>query len=163
MKKIIMIILAAILACVVLSSCNTAESEDAEYFGFKTSEFTIVDEEDTHGGFHGDGSYYLILDCSEKAEEAGEIIEDWKPLPLTENLQLIMYGGVKDGENYGYNLAEISKWPVINNGVYKFVDRHHEAVEETDDADLFDRYSFNFSIAVYDLDTNTLYYFELDT
>ena len=161
--RYVKLIMVAIIACIVFSSCSAVGSGQSEYFGFKTSVFTVIDENDTHGGFHGDGSYYLILDCSEKREQAMELIKDWTPLPLTENLQLIMYGGKKDGVNYGYNLAERAHWPIINNGVYKFVDRHSEAVDKSDDTELFNRYSFNFSIAAYDLDTNTLYYFEFDT
>jgi len=161
--RYIKIIIATVIACFILSSCNTVGSGQREYFGFKTSVFPVVDENDTHGGFHGDGSYYLILDCSEKNEQAKELVKDWKELPLTENLQLAMHGGSKDGVSYGYGFAEEAHWPTINHGVYKFVDRHSEAVDKSDDTNLFSRYSFNFSIAVYDLDTNTLYYFELDT
>ena len=105
----------------------------------------------------------LIISVSEKREEATELIRDWTPLPLSENLQLMMYGGEKDGVNYGYNLAEEAHWPVINNGVYKFVDRQIRVGDQSDDSYLLDRYSFNFSVAVYDLDTDTLYYFEYDT
>ena len=161
--RYVKLIMVAIIVCIVFSSCSTVGSGQSEYFGFKTSVFTVIDENDTHGGFHGDGSYYLILDCSEKRDQAMELIKDWTPLPLTENMQLIMYGGEKDRVNYGYNLAERAHWPIINNGVYKFVDRHSEAVDKSDDTELFNRYSFNFSIAAYDLDTNTLYYFEFDT
>lgn len=161
--RYVKLIMVAIIVCIVFSSCSTVGSGQSEYFGFKTSVFTVIDENDTHGGFHGDGSYYLILDCSEKREQAMELIKDWTLLSLTENLQLIMYGGEKDGVNYVYNLAEEAHWPIINNGVYKFVDRHSEAVDKSDDTELFNRYSFNFSIAAYDLDTNTLYYFEFDT
>ena len=74
-----------------------------------------------------------------------------------------MYGGEKNGVSYAYDLAEEAHWPIINNGVYKFVDRHSEAVDKSDDASLFERHSYNFSIAAYDLDTNILYYFEFDT
>lgn len=42
----------------------------AEHFGFQKNEFTIVEESDIHGGFHGDGSYSLILDCSTNKEKA---------------------------------------------------------------------------------------------
>ena len=161
--RYVKLIMVAIIVCIVFSSCSAVGSGQSEYFGFETSVFTVIDENDTHGGFHGDGSYYLILDCSEKREQAMELIKDWTPLPLTENLQLIMYGGKKDGVNYVYNLAEEAHWPIINNGVYKFVDRHSEAVDKSDDTELFNRHSFNFSIAAYDLDTNTLYYFEFDT
>ena len=161
--KFAKIIIVTIIVCLFLTSCNTIGSGQTTYFGFKTSVFTVVDEEDTHGGFHGEGSYYLILDCSEETEQATELINDWVPLPLAENLQLIMYGGTKNGVSYAYNLAEEAHWPTINNGVYKFVDRHSEAVDKSDATNLFNRYSYNFSIAVYDLDTNTLYYFEFDT
>ena len=161
--KFTKIIIVTIVFCLFLTSCNAVDSGQTDYFGFKTSVFTVVDEKDTHGGFHGDGSYYLILDCSEETEQAAELVNDWTPLPLTENLQLIMYGGTKNGVSYGYNLAEEAHWPTISNGVYKFVDRHSEAVDKSDDTNLFNRYSYNFSVAVYDLDTNTLYYFEFDT
>ena len=156
-------IVATMIVCIVFSFCSMVGSGPAKYFGFKTNTFTVIDEKDTHGGFHGDGSYYLILDCSEKREQATELTKDWTPLPLTENLQLIMYGGERNGVNYGNNLAGEAGWPIINNGVYKFVDRHSEAVDKSDDTNLFNRHSYNFSVAVYDLDTNTLYYFELDT
>ena len=50
----------------------------------------------------------------------------------------------------------------INNIDIHF-NRHPDAIDASDDTDLFDRYSYNFSIAVYDLDTDMLYYFEFDT
>ena len=156
--RYVKLIIVTIIVCVVFSSCSTVG-----YFGFRTSAFTVIEEKDTHGGFLGDGTYYLILDCSERKEQATELIKDWKPLPLTENLQLIMYGGEKNGVGYAYDLAEEAHWPIINNGVYKFVDRHSEAVDKSDDTNLFNRYSYNFTIAVYDFDTDKLYYFEFDT
>lgn len=159
--KMITVILAI---CLLFSACNLSESQQTNYFGFETSDFTVVEERDTHDGFLGDGSYYLILDCSQNASRAHEVITGWKELPLTDNLNLIMYGGVRNGVIYGYDLAKEAHWPAtIRNGVYKFVDRHSESVNEEDDTNLLDRYSFNFSIAVYDLDTDTLYYFEMDT
>ena len=165
--KFAKIIIVTIIACLFLTSCNTVGNGQTDYFGFKTSEFTVVDEKDTHGGFHGDGDYYLILDCSEKTEQAAERIKDWSPLPLTENLQRVMdmtCSGVDgDGVYYSKTLAEMAHWPIIENGVYKFIDRHSEAIDKSDDTNLFNRYSYNFSVAVYDLDTNTLYYFEFDT
>jgi hypothetical protein len=59
--------------------------------------------------------------------------------------------------------SKVEETLALNNGVYKFVDRHSEAVDKSDDASLFERHSYNFSIAAYDLDTNILYYFEFDT
>ena len=131
--------------------------------GFSKSEYTIVEEEDTHGGFLGDGYYYLILDCSANAAKARSIVEDWTPLPLSLNLELIMYGGDIGGVSYDYHLAEEAHWPRVEHGVYKFYDRSDEAADRSDDSELFRRFSFNFSIAMYDLDNDMLYYCRLDT
>ena len=161
MKRII--IFCVIFLCVALSSCGLTEDALSKHFDFKTSDFTILEEKDTHGGFHGDGSYYLILDCSQNADKARSIVENWTTLPLSENLHVVMYGGEKNGINYGYNFAEDAHWSTIENGVYKFVDRHSESKNNSDDSEILDRYSFNFSIAVYDLDSDILYYFEMDT
>ena len=161
--RYVKIIIVVIVGCLFFASFRMVVIGQYKYFGFKASAFTIIDEYDTHGGFHGDGTYYLVLDCSENTAQAMELNKEWKPLPFTENLQIIMYGGEKNGVSYGYNLAEEAHWPVIHNGVYKFVDRHSEAIDKADDTNLFNRHSFNFSIAVYDLDTDTLYYFEFDT
>lgn len=126
-----------------------------DYFGFSKRDFTVIEEADTHGGFHGDGSYYLILDCSENREKALNNINDWNELPLSENLNSIMYEG---------GLAEEVNIPKkVENGYYRFYDRHSESADSSDDSELFDRASFNFSLAVYDSDTDMMYYFEYDT
>lgn len=161
MKRILAVVYAFVLLA-ALSSCLTSLQSDS-YFGFSKQRFTVVEEKDTHGGFVGDGSYYLILDCSDNTEDALSIVADWNELPLSENLNLIMYGGEKDGKTYGYDLSEEAHMPVIENGYYYFEDRHSEAKDVSDDSELFSRASYNFSLAVYDSDTNRLYYFEFDT
>lgn len=161
MKRILAVVYAFVLLA-ALSSCLTSLQSDS-YFGFSKQRFTVVEEMDTHGGFVGDGSYYLILDCSDNTEDALSIVADWNELPLSENLNLIMYGGEKDDVTYGYDLSEEAHMPVIENGYYYFEDRHSEAKDVSDDSELFSRASFNFSLAVYDSDTNRLYYFEFDT
>ncbi len=161
--KYIKAIIIAVVICFVFSACSVMGDRRTDYFGFNITEFAVVEEKDTHGGFLGDGSYYLILDCSQNSGQAHKIIEEWKNLPLSDNLNVVMYGGEKDGISYSDDFAEEARWPTINNGVYKFVDRHSESVNESDDTNLLSRYSFNFSVAVYDLDTDTLYYFDMDT
>ena len=161
MKRIISF--CVILLCITFSSCGLTEDALSKYFEFNTSDFAVLEEKDTHGGFHGDGSYYIVLDCSQNADKARSIVENWTTLPLSETLHIVMYGGERNGINYGYNFAEEAHWPTIKNGVYKFVDRHSESKNIRDDSEILDRYSFNFSIAVYDLDSDVLYYFEIDT
>ena len=119
-KKKIGLLIAVLVLCIVLSVCGFVAYRHQLYMGFDKSEYTIVAEEDTHGGFHGDGSYYLILDCSSNAEKALDIAREWNPMPLSENLNLIMYGGVRNGMSYGYELAEEAHWPKIEHGYYKF-------------------------------------------
>lgn len=161
MRKLFAIIL-MFAFLITLSSCSSS-AQTGDYFGFSKQIFPVIEEEDTHGGFLGDGSYYLILDCSNKVDAAMENVGDWEQLPLSENLHLIMYGGEKDGMTYGYNLSEEAHIPAIENGYYYFKDRHSEAKDSSDDSELFKRASFNFSLAVYDSDTNRFYYFEFDT
>ena len=161
--KRVKVIIFAIVICLMLSSCSISGGLNKNYFGFNINDFTVVESKDSHGGFLGDGSYYLILDCTQNASKAHDIVKGWNELPLSENLELVMYGGEKDGVEYGYNFAQEAHWPTVSNGVYKFVDRHYESTDESDDVDLLNRYSFNFSVAIYDLDTDRLYYFEMDT
>lgn len=150
----------AMITLVIVSLCAcSGQKGDSEYFGFSIKDFAIEEE----GDFPGGGSYYLILDCSGNKEKALENLSNWTPLPLSENLNLIMYGGEKDGISYGYNLAEKAKIPAIENGYYYFYDRHSKSTDSSDDSELFSRASFNFSIAVYDSDTDRMYYFDFDT
>lgn len=158
----IFIILIPIFLCLsVYLIINTTYLQ--KEFGISEKGFVIVAEQDTHGGFHGDGTYSIVLDCSDKKTNIYKKIDDWRPLPLSENLQLIMYGGVRDGMTYGYNLAQDNNIPIITNGYYCFLDRHSRAVDKYSDNELFNRHSFNFSLAIYDTDTDTLYYIREDT
>ncbi len=161
MKRFLASILSILLLC-GLSSCST-QADSKEYFGFDKADFTVVEESDTHGGFLGDGSYFLILDCAANKEQASEDLEGWKPLPLSENLNLILYGGERDGVNYSYDLAEQAGFPKIENGYYYFEDRQDGSLDKSDDSQLFDRGSFNFSVALYDSDTDRMYYLSFDT
>lgn len=155
-------LLFVLIFCLLLSSCGIL-NEKNNILGFDVTGYNIIEEEDTHGGFHGDGIYHLILDCSNDPQKAQNMVGDWTQLPLSENLNLVMYGGEKDGTYYEFNFAEKSNFPMIENGVYKFYDRHSEAVDPFDDSQLLSRYSYNFSLAMYDIDNDILYYFALDT
>ena len=155
--------LLAVMLLLLLKPINNYTDITTPYFGFTKKDFSVVEEFEDYGGFPVDGSHYLILDCSSNKKKALEIIKDWNKLPLSENLNLAMYGGEKDGVIYGYELAKEAHMPKIENGYYIFEDRHSESSNSIDDSELFDRYSFNFSIAVYDCDTNKMYFFKFDT
>ena len=131
--------------------------------GIYENKCVLVSQTDSHGGFHGDGTYSAIYDCSKNKEYVLEIVEKWNKLPLTENLELILYGGEKDGTTYAYYLADDVGFPEVSNGYYFFYDRHSESMNSNSDEDLFNRSSFNFSIAIYDTDNDMLYYIRMDT
>ena len=48
--------------------------------------------------------------------------------------------------------------PEIQNGYYRLIDRQEEK-----GTDILERASFNFTLGIYDMDTKTLYFCEVDT
>ena len=61
------------------------------------------------------------------------------------------------------NIYERYNIPTIENGYYYFKDRHSESTNKYDYTDINNRPSYNFTFAILDKDTNTIYYYELDT
>lgn len=155
--------LLAALLLLLLKPVSNYTDITTPYFGFTKKDFSVVDELEDYGGFPADGSHYLILDCSTNKQKALDIIKDWKKLPLSENLNIVMFGGEKDGHGYGYKLAKEAHMPKVNNGYYIFENSQLKGKDKSDDSELLNGYSLNFEIAVYDCDTDRLYYFEYDS
>ena len=127
--------------------------------GLDLSAGTVVREEDTHGGFHGDGRAFAVVTFDAEDREALEADmngDGWHPLPMTENAARAVreLAAGEDGKRL---------FPKITQGCYYFRDRHSQSTDPEDDSGLFSRSSLNFTMAVYDSETGTLYYFELDT
>ena len=55
---------------------------------------------------------------------------------------------------------DISK---IKNGIYYFRDRYAENYPEEAKTNINDRYAYNFTVAIFDLDTNKLHIYTVDT
>ncbi len=132
-------------------------------FGFNRSSFDIVYQEDTHGGFNGDGTYCLVIDCSDNREKALKNVKDWNELPLPKELELVAFGGVNYGTTYSGMFPDEVEIPQITNGYYYFEDRHRESRDKDNPTGLFDRHSYNFDFAIYDTDTDMLYCIKEDT
>ncbi|HCL01586.1 MAG TPA: hypothetical protein DHW61_04090 [Lachnoclostridium phytofermentans] len=64
-----------------------------------------------------------------------------------------MYGGYKDGISYGYNFADIGL-PVIERGYWKLISK--QSLEEE-----IKNHYFDFSLFIFDTDTNNLYLFQI--
>ena len=119
--------------------------------------FAKMEEKDTHGGFHGDGQSLVKVYFSDKQTEKfiKKIKKNthWNELPMDEMLQTCISNNIKD-EIYV---------PIIENGYCFFLDRHSEATDKYKYNEIFDRASLNYSIAIFDINSNILYIYSLDT
>ena len=126
--------------------------------GIERDEYVVLHEQDDHGGFHGDGLYFVVMDCSGKTEEIQKLTEDWRELPLPPNLHGKLYGGMFDlVDPVGNGLIEVA-----NDGCYYFNNRHSEA-RDSWDTEIEGKYSYNSSIAVFNRENNTLCLLCVDT
>ena len=129
---------------------------------------TLLEYRDSYGGFHGDGELAAVMTLPESIASHAESMMSfgapwWHGLPLSRDAELALYGGM-DGDTYrnplftdenGHPLAlEVTK------GWYYLYDAQGQPYLEQS---LFSRPSFNFCLALYDIETRTLYYFQLDT
>lgn len=129
----------------------------------------VLDYDDSHGGFHGDGESHVIIKLSDKGthEFLKEINKNkkWSSLPIPDKYERIVFGGefnnVSYGNGYFQNAGHIPR--DIKNGIYYFRDRYAENYPKQADINFNERVSYNFTIGVFDLDKNKLYISELDT
>jgi len=166
MKKITFFIMISLILLISLQACAKKESTENELsnnLNTKIISGDIIKNEDTHGGFHGDGKRIIVIKYSDDSGKSmlSNILDNskWSEIPLDENLSLLMYGGSRDNVSYAYKFAKEVGIPQIAHGYYYFVNRQ----TNNQDTDILNSPSLNFTIAMYDSDNNTLYYFEKDT
>ena len=158
MKRALVIL--ALLCALTLTTCTGDTQgtlgELSTALGTDLAQGTVLEEWDDHGGFHGDGARWVELSLAGAdpapvfSQEAG-----WHATPLPEELEAVWYGVTRQTDQ-----GEVSAGPYLPEGVS---DRHGEAEDPGDPSDLFSRYSYNFTAALYDAAGETLYYYELDT
>ena len=167
MKKRISLIITFFLAlsAFAFTACDMQTSRISKELGVDLSSGKQVANTENHGGFHGDGMTYSVLEFSN--DEALRQIQEnqaWSGLPLDRTATALVYGlsdtttGISIGPiiTDGQGAALI---PQIQNGYYILIDRHAQK-EETD---MLDRASFNFTLGIYDSDEKILYYCKFDT
>jgi hypothetical protein len=162
MRKIIRCLLGICIITILASACQSYD-DISVMLGADVSSAKEISSEDSHGGFHGDGERYLIFTFEDDSFE-NTIKKDntWHKLPVTDDaVTALLYGLETPEMTYGpYINQDI---PEVSNGYYFFYDRHSDSVNPFDTSDVLARSSFNFTAAIYDADTDTLYYIELDT
>ena len=151
-KKIIVLIL-----IFLFSGCISTEIKYiSKRLNINLDSCKIIESEDSHGGFLGDGQYFAKVSCTNVD------INNWKKLPLSEELQKAV--DMKWCDDNGCNdIYEKYNIPKIKNGYYYFYDRNSKSINPKDDTDLNNRTSYNFTVAIYDSDNKIIYFYEVDT
>lgn len=130
---------------------------------------TVLDYKDTPKGFNGDGEEFVLIQLSDKGQDIlinnAKKSSKWSSLPLPEEIQPIIFGGKYEDVDYGEGIFELEENIPrnIKNGMYYFKDRYAENYPDEADTDIKSRYSYNFTIAILDMDENKLYIFEYDS
>ncbi|MBR0136155.1 MAG: hypothetical protein IJM18_08130 [Clostridia bacterium] len=135
----------------------TARRYVHDHIGVDTTGAAAVKAFDTHGGFLGDGETVIGLVLAEGAETSVTENERFRLLPPDEEISAVMYGRNWEGMTLGYQFAKEHGIPLPENGYYYFKNRQEGG------GSLIGAYSFNFAYAVFDSDSRTLWYYEIDT
>ncbi len=174
MKRCISIISIGLLVICSFTACSGNDPQEivSKGLGIDVSDGEGVSYTDDHGGFHGDGATFIALRFSndnvlEEIRESGE----WSAFPLDETVEILLYGTEYESEDgtefiqYGPYVTDDDFNPIfpkVENGYYRLIDRYEPSPDE-EETDILDRYSYNFTVGVYDTDTDILYYCEFDT
>ena len=168
----IMAALALLLTACGGGSVRSVQDEIAGALELDLSGCEVVSSWDDHGGFHGDGTAFAELKCS-GGGVLDQIKEDgnWKAFPLDRTAQSLVYGVTEQTGTEETGIMVYQTGPYLTDGEgdprvpesragwYRLIDRHAQAGE----TELLGRASLNFTLALYDADTDTLYFCEMDT
>lgn len=162
MKKLftISLVVGALLALVACGSKTTAQDAISKELGLDVSGGKEVLNTNTYSGGEGTSCIAVVLD-EDTVLNAIKSSTEWEAFPLDETVQTLVYG-IEDGTSKeGPFLADENGNPVvpeIQNGYYLLIDRHSDTK-----SNILERGSFNFTVGLYDTDSNTLYCCKLDT
>ncbi len=163
MKRLVYAIGVLLVFAFLLTACgaNSTRNAVSEALGLDVSGGKEVSDYDTHSG-NGDGASCVAIRFDDAAvlEEIKKNAQ-WKSFPLDETVQALVYGVSDETSSIGPFLNDGAGNPLvpeIQNGCYLLIDRHADQ-----GTDILERNSFNFSLGLYDADTNTLYFCRLDT
>ena len=154
-------------AAIVLMGCFLRVGDGGDYWQrhisdslqIDASEGMVINSYDDHSGFQGDGTSYAVLSFENETLEQGIAAPGgWHKLPLSDNLQTLIYGTRTETTATGPFIG--ITMPKIEKGYWYFYDRQGETAN---DADVLNRNSYNYIFALYDTENDLLYYCEYDT
>lgn len=167
MNKILTITFAILVYLFTLTACSSESIQDSvsKELGINVLTGKEISSYDTHGG-NGDGTTCIAFSFeNDKVLEEIKSNSDWKAFPLDETVGVLVYGVSDETSKVGPFLNDNNGNPLvpeIQNGYYLLIDRQTEN-DNTNSADILHRNTFNFTLGLYDTDTNTLYFCQLDT
>lgn len=162
MKKCIVLIVLGLIG-ISISGCTEEKNHVLTTLEISDAEYTVTCEQDTHGGFHGDGYTYMVIEFEDDISEQIDEKAGWLELPLDEVTNMLVYG-YEDEERcvYPYTTGENGNETVIPNieeGYYYFQEKASVEEEEW----MFGKIFTNFVVAIYDQEEQKLYYYEFDS
>lgn len=109
--------------------------------------------------FHGDNEKFAVFNCKNNEIDFTYRSARVKEFPLSKNLEKFVYG---DESNSSINLNKYNI-PIIKDGYYYFEDIEENHFVLWNDDKFLTRNSFNFTLIMYDLDNQFLYYYKIVT
>lgn len=172
MKKRLAIVGIILIFIFQMSACGSTNfsEEISEKLGVDVSGGKEVTVSDTHGGFHGDGTTYVVLEfSSDKLEEDIKNNEKWSRLPLDKGAETLAYGTRKETDDtieisgpYMTDDKGNGLMPKVENGYYFLFNKQNGKIGMTCE-ELGNASSLNVVLAIYDTNTQRLYFCEKDT
>lgn len=126
-------------------------AEISHTLGAEIKDGVLLEHQDTHGGFHGDGSTFVKIRGKVTIPDS----RFWHDLPAPE--EIIHTLSLRGNTAPEYSAA------AVKNGKWFFLDRHTQSMDPASFSSIHQRGSWNFTLAVWDETTETLTYFEFDT
>lgn len=120
--------------------------EIASDLGITIRNGVVLEDTDTHGGFHGDGLAVVKIAGNITSMEG----DFWHTLPLTGQAEAIAaYLAIRE--------------PLPEQGRWFFHDRHLQSADRSSPAQTFARASCNFTFGIWDAENGILTYYKIDT
>ena len=175
--KFLLVTVLAVSMAASLTGCASSEKKLVEEkLQIDLSSAKLLSKSDSHGGFHGDGTLVMSYDCSGAPLDLQlDELKKWQKFPIANVVKRLVIGKVPSQEapiftdENGGNLL-----PDISNGYYFFEDstpreyrrtgRDEQEPEVAEGVVIVgdDYIPLNFVFAVYDTDSNILYYVKAD-
>lgn len=161
MKKFFSFFLLVItLLILVACSSKTAQDTISRELNLDVSNGKEVLNINTYSGSEGTSCIGISFD-DDSVLTAIKDNTEWLEFPLDETVRILIYGMEDEQMKIGPFLNDGNGGvlvPEVQNGYYQLIDRHSDTK-----TDILNRASFNFTVALYDTDSNTLYFCKLDT